>query len=325
MTSDRRSRRTDSIASLGALDDLPSTELQRTARLAAHLARDGDDVPMAAVHLLDGTSLHRVSEVGGLPRARVPFDTTLCAHVVDGERAVYAPDASLEPRFEGNPHTRGPEPVRLYYGTPLRLSDGTVVGTLCVLDVRAGTLTDEQRARIDDLAEQTSAHLELIGITRDLAHLATHDPLTGVANRLELSRRLAEAFAAPDRRPHEPSALVVDLDRFKDVNDRLGHTVGDEVLAGTAARLTASVRDTDLVGRLGGDEFVVLVPQLEHCEVLEQVAERVRAATAEPYATSAGLVVCTATVGLALGEQGDLAYELLGRADADMYADKRGR
>ncbi len=315
--------RTRSLASLGALDVLPSQELHRTTRLAAHLARTGDSTPMAAVHLLDGTSLHRVAETGGLPRHRAPVETALCVQVVEGDRAVYAPDASSEARFQGNHHTTGPGSIGLYYGTPLRLSDGSMVGTLCVLDTQAGELTEDQRARLDDLAEQTSAHLELAGISQDLAHLATHDSLTGVANRLKVSHALATALADPERLAHEPSLLVVDLDDFKAVNDTYGHGVGDQVLAGTAARLLASVRQQDIVGRLGGDEFVVLIQDLEDPSLLAEIVARISVATAAPYDTTAGPVTCTATVGTALGEAGDLPYELLGRADAQMYERKQ--
>lgn len=326
MTDDRQRAAQDrarALATLGALAALPSPELQRTTRLAAALARTGDRLPSSTVHLMDATSQHRVAASDGVRRERTPVEATLCVQVVEGGQPIYTPDATAEPRFDGNPHTSGPQTVGLYYGTPLRLSDGTTVGTLCVFDDRAGVLTQDQRDRLDDLAAQTGAHLELTGAVQDLAHLATHDPLTGVANRLKLSAALSAAFTAPDRAPHEPSLLAVDLDDFKSVNDRYGHDVGDQVLAGTAARLRACVREHDLVGRLGGDEFVVLVDDLPDPGLLSELAARISASTSEPYATTAGPVRCTVSVGTAVGRCGDLAYELLGRADEHLYERKR--
>ena len=321
---DRRlaSARALKIRELDLLGQLPSPELRRTARLAAHIARSDGLVPMAAVHLLDDTHQHRVAGVG-VPLARTPLQDSMCVQVLTGNEAIYTDDAAQEQRFTGNPFTSGPDPVRLYYSTPLRATDGTTLGTLCVFATDAAELEPLQRERLDDLATQTAAHLELIGVSRDLAHLATHDPLTDVANRLLLSRALETALSDPTRRVHEPALLLIDLDEFKTVNDRYGHHVGDDVLRSTAARLQLSVRGgSDLVARLGGDEFAVMLLNLPDPSRLEELAERIAAAALAPHQTSVGPVTCTASVGRALGAEHDLAYELLGRADEDMYRRK---
>lgn len=323
---DRRltSPRAVKIRDLDLLGQLPSPELRRTARLAAHLATTSGLEPMAAIHLLDDTSQHRVAGVG-VPLMRTPVvQDSMCEHVVAGNRPIYTVDATGEDAFTGKPFTTGDTPVRLYYATPLRTSDGVALGTLCVFATETGELAPQQRARLDDLASQTSAHLELLGVSRHLAHLATHDPLTDVANRLLLSRTLEAALADPDRRPHEPALLLIDLDDFKTVNDAHGHTVGDEVLRSIAARLQASVRgSSDQVARIGGDEFAVLLTDLPDPTRLDDLADRITDATTAPHATSAGPVECRASVGRTLGQEADLAYELLGRADADMYARKQ--
>ena len=306
---------------LGSLAGLPLPELRRIARIAAQVARQSYGNPMAAVHLHDDTFQHRVAGAG-VPLARTPVDDSMCIQVVDGERTIYCADATREPRFGDNPYTRGSDPVRLYYATPLRLGDGTTIGALCVFDHHAGTLDDAQRARLVDLAQQTTVYLELSAANRDLAYRAGHDELTGLANRFTLSDRLGAALADGRRADHEPALLLVDLDDFKLVNDRHGHVVGDEVLAGTAARLTAAVRADDVVARIGGDEFAVLFEHVPDQARLREIAARVAARTAVPYDTSAGPVVCRASVGLTFGQPGDLPYELLGRADAAMYDDK---
>jgi diguanylate cyclase (GGDEF)-like protein len=324
---DRRqtSPRSQVLSRLGVLQAVPAPELHRTARLAAHLARQAGGEPLAAVHLLDDAFQHRVASAGHVPLVRTPVEDSMCIQVVREGRSVYSSDATTADRFDGNPFTTGPDPVRLYYSTPLRTSDGTPVGTLCVFSLEPGVLDAAQRARLDDLAEQTSAHLELAGMSRDLAHLATHDPLTEVANRLLLSHQLEAALADPDRAGQQPALLLLDLDDFKDVNDRYGHQVGDEVLRSTAQRLLGCVRDTDLVARLGGDEFAVLVDALPHAGLLDELAERVREAGRAPHDTSAGPLRCAFSVGQAIAQEHDLAYELVGRADADMYARKTAR
>ncbi len=317
--------RTRALARLGALDGLPAPELRRVARLAAHLATQPYGLPMAAVHLLDDRFQHRVASAGGPPLGRTPVRDSMCLLVVEGQRSVYCADASRDGRYAGNPNVSGPSPVRLYYATPLRMSTGETVGALCVFDTRCGTLDGAQRARLGDLADQTMAYLESLAAARELGHLATHDPLTDVANRSLLAHRLNAALADDSRAPHEPALLVVDLDDFKSVNDRYGHGVGDQVLAGTALRLLGSVRAEDLVARLGGDEFAVLFTSVPSVEALRARVERVAAACSMPYATDAGAVVCAASVGLTLGQPGDTALSLLGRADAAMYARKSAR
>ena len=324
MAVDRRTptSRTGALARLGSVAGLPSPELRRIARLAAHIATQPYGLPMAAIHLLDDTRQHRVASVGGPPLVSSPAEDSMCLDVVENERTVYCVDATRDPRYAGNPNTSGPNPVRLYYSVPLRLSDGTTVGALCVFDTRPGSLDAAQRARLGDLGRQTAAYLELGGLTRDLARIALYDHLTGVGNRCLLSDRLELALADPHRAPHEPALLVVDLDHFKHVNDRHGHVVGDAVLVGTAARLSAAVRSHDVVARIGGDEFAVLFEHVPDVGLLDVVAARIAAATAEPYDTDVGPIHCGVSVGLALGRPGDLAYELLGRADAAMYARK---
>lgn len=315
--------RAQRLDDLGVLRELPSLELTRTARLAAHIAQHVGGRPHAAVHLFDEAHQHRVAAAPGVPLTRTPSQDSMCVQVLSAGRAVYCSDATTSELFLGNPFTTAAEPVRLYYSTPLRLSDGSTVGTLCVFDTAAAELDLEQRERLDDLALQAGAHIELSGLSRDLLHLATHDPLTGCANRSLLSQRLDAALQDPARAPHEPALILVDLDDFKAVNDALGHQVGDEVLLSTTDRLRRAVRQSDLVARIGGDEFAVLLPELPDADRLEQLAQRVGDVMRLPHRTQAGEVTCTVSVGRTLGQPADLAYELLGRADADMYARKR--
>jgi len=137
---------------------------------------------------------------------------------------------------------------------------------------------------------------------RDGLMLAAQDPLTGLYNRRYAEPHLARLIAgcAEARRPL--AVLMLDLDRFKEINDRLGHAAGDSVLKGVAARLRAETRAADLVARLGGEEFCIALPGATRPEA-EAAAERLRAAlAATPYVTQAGPVAATASLGVAMAE-----------------------
>jgi diguanylate cyclase (GGDEF)-like protein len=153
---------------------------------------------------------------------------------------------------------------------------------------------------------------------------ALHDPLTGLANRRLLMDRLEVAFRHLTRTEAPVGLVLIDLDGFKEVNDRHGHHVGDHVLTETAARVGAAVRDHDTVARLGGDEFVVLADGLADRHALEALVDRLHRSIEQPIATSAGPVRVGASIGCASTADPDAdPEELLRRADRAMYAAKR--
>ena len=116
-----------------------------------------------------------------------------------------------------------------------------------------------------------------------LSHQVLHDPLTGLPNRVMLIDRLEQALARVRRRERMFALLFVDLDRFKAVNDTLGHTVGDQLLVEAAARIQSAARETDTVARLGGDEFVVLCEDIEGVHQAADFAERIITALQAPF------------------------------------------
>jgi diguanylate cyclase (GGDEF)-like protein/PAS domain S-box-containing protein len=161
----------------------------------------------------------------------------------------------------------------------------------------------------------------------ELAHRALHDPLTGLPNRLLLLDRLRSALARTRRHPGDLVVLYLDVDRFKPVNDDLGHDAGDRLLEVVARRIAETVRPSDTVALLGGDEFAVVLTDLTNPGEATDIAERILQAVAEPLDVGTGELVSTVSIGLAVAGDGEIsAAELLRRADVAMYRAKdRGR
>ena len=160
-----------------------------------------------------------------------------------------------------------------------------------------------------------------------IAYLAFNDELTGLPNRAAFGRSLAHAIARSERHRSQFALLMVDLDGFKNVNDRYGHEAGDRVLVQVARRLRANVREADTVARLGGDEFVLMLEQPGGETEVRNVARKVLAATSAEIAVGNQLVSVTASVGIALYPRHGRDIDTLMRTvDAAMYrAKEKGR
>ncbi len=152
-------------------------------------------------------------------------------------------------------------------------------------------------------------------------HAALHDPLTGLPNRKLLLQRLGEAVERPDIERF--SVALLDLDRFKEVNDTLGHHVGDRLLELVAQRIQAVLRPEDLVARLGGDEFAVVMPEVGSGDHVAEVSRRVRDALVEPFNLEEVLLELEASIGVAVyPDHGTDVEQLMRRADVAMYLAK---
>jgi diguanylate cyclase (GGDEF)-like protein len=156
------------------------------------------------------------------------------------------------------------------------------------------------------------------------AHLALHDALTDLPNRTLFHDRVQQALRAAPRTGSPVAVMLMDLDRFKEINDTLGHHSGDLLLQEIGPRLLAALRTDDTVARLGGDEFAVLLPSVPSAEAAVAVAQKLRDALSEPYSLDGLTVETDASIGVALSpEHGADAPTLLRRADVAMYVAKR--
>jgi diguanylate cyclase len=155
------------------------------------------------------------------------------------------------------------------------------------------------------------------------ARLALLDPLTGLPNRRLFNDRLDRAAAVSARTGLPLGLLLLDIDRFKDVNDTLGHPRGDSLLIQVANRLSGAIREADTVARLGGDEFAILMPVVESVEAAEAFAQRIKAVFAEPFDVDDLILHIDTSIGLAvLPDHADDVTALMARADIAMYTAK---
>ena len=160
-------------------------------------------------------------------------------------------------------------------------------------------------------------------IEQQLNHMATHDVLTGLPNRMLFIDRLEVALAQSKRNRHKLAVMMLDLDNFKNVNDTLGHMVGDQLLKEVGYRLSGLVRQSDTVARLGGDEFIILLSDIERREDSVGIAEIVLKAFQQPFVFGNHKITSSTSIGIAVyPDDGEDIDALLKNSDMAMYSVK---
>jgi len=225
-------------------------------------------------------------------------------------------------RIVGTPATALADRFPLLADVPVGLTDVEAVmhpaeGTTRAVLVTTRRTGDEAAPVVAVFARDISERKVL---EDRLAHQATHDDLTGLANRASLVAELDRAVARAERSGQGLGVLFIDLDRFKAINDTLGHRVGDVVLQHVAVRLVQATRDTDLVARNGGDEFVVLAEEAADVTVVARLAERIQDALSRPVPIGDDAIPVSASIGVAWLQPGDhQTLDQLRDADVAMY------
>lgn len=275
---------------------------ERTERLTFPYHVDQRDQAASPLHTATG-SLCKVVVRNGQPLLLTP--ETLADHP-DHIRAVVEPN------------------THCWLGVPLDSHKGTI-GVLALKSYSGGACyTEKDKELLRFVSNQVATAVERKQLHARLQHTAQYDELTDLPNRRLLYDRLEIALARARRKQGRLALLYLDLDRFKHVNDALGHAAGDRLLQEVARRLKQSVRQTDTVARIGGDEFVVLLESIKSPENVSVVTEKIHCALSQPIIVDGHDLYTQASIGVALyPEHGDEAQQLIKHADDAMYLAKK--
>ncbi|MGO4380619.1 sensor domain-containing diguanylate cyclase [Pseudoduganella sp. RAF53_2] len=308
--------------------DAPNTE---DFTFLTELAAKVCDVPYAFITLIDADQAY-VKSFTGLELGNLPRGQCYCSLAVLGDEATEICDLTKDARTSRMPLTTEAPFMRMYSSVPLTSSDGYAIGTLCVMNTKTGCLSTSQRDMLRRLARQVMALIELRAnekalkeSMRELEMLATTDELTGLHNRRSLMNRLKFEVARTRRFRTPLSAVMVDLDHFKQVNDRHGHMIGDEVLSAVGKLIRENVRVIDVAGRYGGEELCILLPNTP-LEGARKFAETLRGRIeAQMHMDGNRRVPVTASLGIGSFNHMDIddADSLLRQADAALYRAKQ--
>lgn len=239
--------RIDTLRALNILDSSPQERFDRITRLAKRMF----GVPMALVSLIDADRQWFLSSFG-LDAKETSRDISFCGHAILGDEIFTVPDAALDPRFDDNPLVIDSPHIRFYAGCPISVTNGSKLGTLCLIDQSPRDFDDEDKALLRDLARMVEQ--ELVAI-----QLATLDELTMISNRRGFETLSKHALSVCKRMESLATLLFIDLDKFKPINDTYGHAEGDHALQVFSNIMRDVFRESDVIGRMGGDEFAVLL------------------------------------------------------------------
>lgn len=229
-------------------------------------------MPIAYASLIDSDT-QWIKSIQGLDLINTPRDTSLCAHTLLADECIIAEDLTQDDRFKDSPFVTSGLKVRFYAGFALK-SQGQNIGTLCMLDDKPRSFSNEDIATMRDLASwaQTEINLTQLGEVQiqlitdlDQAQKAAKiDDLTGLWNQGAIKEVLQRAHHRHLITEQPYSLMMIDIDNFKQINDTQGHPFGDQVLTAIAAELKKSIRPTDTIGRYGGDEFLIILENCNH-------------------------------------------------------------
>lgn len=305
--------RIETLRELKLLDSSPEERFDRLTRLAKRMF----NVPIALVTLVDVNRQWFKSSVG-LDASETPRDISFCGHAILGDDVFLVPDATLDERFHDNPLVVGDPYIRFYAGCPLNASNGTKLGTLCIIDSDPRDFDDDDLAILRDLARMAEQEMSAV-------QLATMDELTRLSNRRGFITLGQHALTVCRRLSRTTSLLYFDLNDFKEVNDTYGHAEGDYALTSFAALLQGTFRECDVLGRLGGDEFAVLLTDGDEKANEAGIKRLERAVACHNMSTQQRGYNITFSVGSVQLDSArhETIEALIADADERMYADKR--
>ena len=303
--------RLNALRSLNVLDTPPEERFDRLTRLAKRMF----DVPIALVSLVDENRQWFKSCVG-VDASETARDISFCGHAILSDEVLVIPDTFQDERFSDSPFVLDSPFCRFYAGCPLRYADGTMLGTLCIIDTKPRTLNDDDLAALRDLAELTEHELMAV-------QLATQDELTKLSNRRGFIKLAQNSLDICIRHNICSSLVFLDLNKFKSINDIFGHAEGDKALNSFSEVLQKTMRKSDVIGRLGGDEFALFLTDTSN-ETAEQTIAKLRESLqTHNQESSSGYEISFSEGIVDIDYEKDLNLEqLLSQADSLMYDKK---
>ncbi len=259
---DNEAERLKALADYNMLDTPPEQAFDDLTAIAAYICK----TPIALISLIDGDRQWFKSKVG-LKSSETPRDWSFCSHaILQPENILVVPNAIKDDRFNNNPLVKRNPKIRFYAGAPLITPDGLPIGTLCVMDTIPHHLSYQQLDALRRLSRQAIAQMELIQEVRNRKQaeiegrqLLLTDELTGLYNRRAFLLMATQQLKIAHRMKVFCWVMFIDLDGLKQVNDTLGHDMGDALIIDAGRLLRQSFRNSDIVARLGGDEFIVFI------------------------------------------------------------------
>lgn len=240
-------QRINALRRYNILDTAPETEFENIIALV----QSTFNVPMAAISFID-SKRQWFKATRGLSVSETPRNVAFCDHTIRNNSVMIVPDATIDTRFSNNPFVTGDAGIMCYMGAPLKTPDGQNIGSLCVIGTEPRTFSEAEADILQGFATLVVSQLEL----RQSANL---DTLTHTMSRGAFFDQISAAIKAYRQQGVGSTLAILDVDRFKILNDSYGHPVGDKILQEFVNACSESIRDNDLVGRLGGDEFGILL------------------------------------------------------------------
>jgi diguanylate cyclase (GGDEF)-like protein len=335
LDADTEFERLNALRRYAILDTPPEGAFDRITALAADML----EVPVAVVSLVDTIRVWYKSVHGPIGAREIARLPGLCGAAIGHAGPYLVENASADPRTQEHPLVTGRFGLEFYVGVPLKTYDGHVLGMLSCMDKRPRGVTPRQLRYLETLAAIVMDEIELrrsaSQISRlsealadacsDLERRASFDPLTGVLARSAMLERSEALIARALQGPKGAAVLMLDIDRFKAINDTYGHAIGDRVLKEVAGRMAASCRGGDLLGRVGGEEFLAVFADVTEPEAA-MIADRLREAVGRlPVPVGGGATLAVSVSGglVALEPESTLGLaEALEQADAALYAAK---
>ncbi|MFC5580062.1 EAL domain-containing protein [Rhodanobacter terrae] len=246
-----------------------------------------------------------------------------CGRACSTGEIVITEDIATDPDWDDHRQLALPHGLRACWSMPIPSNAGGVLGSFAIYRAEPSAPSARDLAFMAMATQLAAVAIEHRLLTDQLEHQAHHDALTGLPNRLLFQDRLTQALAQAKRKKQQVAVLYMDLDRFKHINDMLGHSAGDALLQHAANRLSACIRKSDTLARVGGDEFVAVVGELENSQDAMRVSTELTKALQAPFQIEGQEVFISVSLGISIYPTDGLDGEsLMANADSAMYRAK---